>query len=179
MGRGWRGGRIGCTALTCRCPAARRHPPGGGEERGDDLVGKQRDVTLDLQQVQHQRHEGAHHEKHDAALHQVLPPRRGGAAGGLPLRTSRAGRRALHGVRLRGRLPRPRRVPRSGRAGAAPGAALQPGHGPGRAPAMGGTAVSAAPQLTAAEPPPSPLPPLTSAPKEGAGHHRARRPLPA
>lgn len=37
-------------------------------------------------------------------------------------------------------------------------------------------------QVTAAEPgctAPSPLPPLTSAPKEGAGRYRARRPLPA
>lgn len=120
---------------SCRRPAARGHPPGGGEERGDDLLGEQRHVPLHLQQVQHQRHESAHHEEDHAPLHQVPAPVQGAArtAGALrPVshRCLRGASRAQHLARLGGRVTWVRFVPPPGSARTAPGAALQPGHRP-------------------------------------------------
>lgn len=125
---------------SCRRPAARGHPPGGGEERGDDLLGEQRHVPLHLQQVQHQRHESAHHEEDHAPLHQVPAPVQGAArtAAGAPRPAShrrlRGASGAQHLIRLGGRVARLRFVPPPGSARTAPGAALQPGHRPRRQP---------------------------------------------
>lgn len=136
----------GAQELTCCCPAARGHPPGRGEESGNHLVREQSDVSLDLQQVQHQGHESTHDEEDHAPLHQVLTQVQGAAAGGAA-GTGGAGAAcsvthqrqrgagdggAQHLAHLGGqpssRVPTLGFVPFSGCVGTAPGAVLQPGH---------------------------------------------------
>lgn len=168
---------------SCCCPAARGHPPGGGEEGGNHFVGKQSHVPLDLQQVQHQGHESTDDEEDHAPLHQVLTQVQGAAAGGGAGGTGAGGAgAACSGTHQRqrgagdggaqhlahlggqpsGRVPQLGVLPSPGSAGAAPGAALQPGHwlrpspqgaAPAAASARGGGRPAAAP------PPPPPPPP--------------------
>lgn len=61
-------------ALTGSCAAARRDPPGGREQSCHHLLGKQGDVSLYLQQVEHQGEERADGEEDQTPADQVGRP---------------------------------------------------------------------------------------------------------
>lgn len=62
------------TSLTCPRAAAWRDPPGGGEQSCHHLLGKQGDVSLYLEQVEHQGEGRADREEDETSADQVGRP---------------------------------------------------------------------------------------------------------
>lgn len=120
-------------ALTgCRA-TARGHPPGGGEDGGDHLVGEKRDIPLDLQQVKHQGQDHAERKEHEAPLHQVVVPAAGPRAASRSSRSLAPGHRLwgsgpLRTVGCRNHASRDAVRLRSAGAWVAPDVVVQPGH---------------------------------------------------
>lgn len=120
-------------ALTgCRA-TARGHPPGRGEDGGDHLVGEERNIPLDLQQVEHQGQDHTKREKHEAPLHQVVVPAAGPRAASCRSRSLDPGRGlcgsgALRTASCRNHASREAVWPRCAGAWAAPDVVVQPGH---------------------------------------------------